>query len=76
MHNLVKIITSDDGEKRDKPVWCLVEHTDFGDATFCQAEFFGLGESCCEYKTKTVARGGITCERCLERIRLIKDIQL
>lgn len=76
MHNLVRILSSDDGEKRDDPVWCLVEPTSFGDATFCQGEFFGAGESCCEYKLKSVKRGGITCSRCLERLQFARTVVL
>ena len=76
-HKLVKILSSDDGEPRDKHLqywhWIL---TDTGNHTLCEGEFFGYGESACEYEIKTVKRGGITCPKCLEIIKEIKAIKL
>ena len=76
MPRIVKIITSDSGEKYKKPKWHLIEVIAGGNATFCGGEFFGYGESGCEYKTKVTERGGITCEECLEKIRRIKAVKL
>jgi len=78
MNNLVKILSSDDGEIRDKEnqVWCLVETVCGDSATFCQGEYFGFGASGCEFEVKTVERGGITCPRCIERIKTIKSVRL
>jgi hypothetical protein len=75
---LVKILTSDDGDKRDKDLqyWHLVEIVGGGPATFCQGEYFGHGESGCEYEEKEVKRGGITCPLCLERLKWVKSIKL
>ena len=77
MNQLVKILSSDDSEEREKEeqVWCLVVSWT-GNQTFCQGEYFGFGESACKFETKTVARGGITCKRCIEKIKEIKKIKL
>ena len=60
MNNLVKILTSDDGEPREETeqYWHLV-YNETGAQTFCEGEFFGYGESACEYEEKSVERGGI-----------------
>lgn len=76
MNFLVKILSSDDGEKRDNPVWCLVHVITGGNATLCGGEFFGEGESSCSYETKRTERGGITCEECLRIIKEIKSVKL
>lgn len=76
-HELVKITVDDDGDEKPDPKWCLVDPTNGGGpATMCTAEFFGYGESGCVYEIKAVKRGGITCEDCLKKIRLIKAIKL
>ena len=75
MNFLVKILVSDDGEKREPQKWCLVVHYT-GSQTFCQGEFFGFGESGCEFETKTVKKGGITCDECLRKIKEIKNVKL
>lgn len=75
MPHLVMILSSDDGEKRDDPVW----HLNYGrdaERTFCEGEAFGIGESGCDYKTKVTKRGGITCPECLKMIKEIKAIRL
>ena len=75
---LVKILKSDNGEPVDKDaqVWHLVDEITSSPATFCDGEFFGPGESPCEYIIKDVKRGGITCLNCLRRIKRIKSIKL
>ena len=77
MHTLVKILSSDDGEPRDKDLqyWHWIENRT-GTATLCEGEFFGSGESACEYEIKEVQRGGITCPVCLEIIKEFKKIKL
>jgi hypothetical protein len=75
-HTVVKITKGDDGERRDDPVWCYVFNDVTGLQTLCCAEYFTFGESRCEYKTKSVDKGGITCKRCLEIIKHIKSIKL
>jgi hypothetical protein len=75
-NGLVKILTSDSGEKRIKLKWHLIHEICGGNATLCGGEYFGLGESGCDYKLKTTKKGGITCEQCLKIIKEIKAIKL
>lgn len=75
-HHIVKILTGDDFEEREKPVWCLVTEICGDNATFCSGEYFGYGASSCKYEIKTVEKGGITCPDCLRRIKTIKEINL
>ena len=51
---LVRIIRDDDGDlKSDHQDWHLVDPGNpQGDATLCTGEFFGGGESACEFVTK------------------------
>jgi len=76
-HSVVKILSDDCGEKREKEFqfWHYVANKG-GSQTLCQGEFFGVGESGCEFKTKFVERGGITCPECLKEIKEIKSIKL
>lgn len=77
MNYLVKIIKDDDGFYIDNPKWHLIDPaTNAGYATFCKGEFFGSGESECEYELKQLPRGGITCEWCLEKLKTYKKIRL
>lgn len=51
MNELVKILTDDDGEaKSDAHVWHLVDPTNnMGPSALCTQEFFGAGESMCQF---------------------------
>lgn len=51
MNYLVKILSDDSGEPRFKKKWCLIQNIT-GEATLCEGEFFGSGESGCTYKKK------------------------
>lgn len=75
---LVKILSDDSGNTRSKEdqVWHLVENVCGSNATFCEGEFFGKGESGCDFITKDIKRGGITCPKCMERLRWCKNIKL
>ncbi len=75
MNYLIRILVDDNGEKRFDPVWCLVVH-DTGNMAFCSGEFFGVGESGVVYEVKGCKRGGITCPKCLDKIKLIKAVKL
>jgi hypothetical protein len=75
-HRVVKILSGDDYEKRENPVWCLIVKSNGDSATFCDTEFFGYGASACRFETKEVEKGGITCPNCLEKIKLIQSINL
>lgn len=74
MNKLVKIISDDDGEKKDNPKWCLVDPcNEQGNAALCTQEFFGDGESTCVYETKD---GKITCPDCILILNIYKKIKL
>ena len=77
MNYLVKILKDNNGEVRDKDqqFWHLVVNYT-GSQTFCEGEFFGYGESGCEFEEKSVKRGGITCPKCLKKIKEIKKVKL
>jgi hypothetical protein len=76
MNKLVQIIRNEDGELIDFKEWHLV--TFFGDSprALCTGEVFGEGEGAAEYKTKEREKGGITCEKCKQIIKFIKDVRL
>ncbi len=76
MNKLVKILSDEDGDKIENPKWCLTQCTDGSLRTLCSGECFGEGEGRATYTTKEVKRGGITCEKCLEIIKLYKSIRL
>jgi hypothetical protein len=77
MNHLVKILSDDAGEERDKELqyWHLAIHNT-GSQTLCEGEFFGYGESGCIYRERTVERGGITCPKCIQFIDEIKAVKL
>ncbi len=76
MNRLVMLLTDDDGREYATPVWHLIDVNGGGYTTFCSGEYFGEGESNCKYRLKEVKRGGITCPRCLEKIKAIKEVKL
>lgn len=77
MNRLVKIIRDDDGDLTGDNSWHLVDPgNEQGQATLCTCEFFGAGESSVEFETKDAARGGITCPRCLDKLRTYKAVKL
>lgn len=76
MANRVMLLTNEDKEEVEDKVWCLIVDGGGAPMTFCTGEVFGFGEGEATYKTKTVKRGGITCERCIERIKSIKAVKL
>ena len=79
MNKLVRYITDDDGEEhRDAHLWHLVDPTypAGGEASVCETEYFGFGESTLEYETKTAQRGGITCPHCIDNLKRYKAVKL
>lgn len=73
-NHVVRITRDDDGEKKKGAKWCLIDPCNYqGRATLCTAEFFGEGESNCEYETKV---GNITCPDCIAIITRYKKIKL
>lgn len=76
MNNLVKLITTDDGEKQKNTKWHLVVNRAGGSMAFCTGEFFGFGSSACEYEERQLSRGGITCDDCLRLVKEIKEVKI
>lgn len=77
MNHLVKLITDDDGIETNDTSWHLVDPSNLtGPATLCTGESFGEGEAACEYEEKTAARGGITCPKCLARLKTLRAVSL
>lgn len=76
MHNLVKILTDDDGLKVDKPTWHLVINVNDTQQALCTGEVFGEGESArVTFKEKTTHKG-VPCEKCHAIIKWFKSIKL
>lgn len=75
-HQIVKLITDDDGDLTNDSRWHYVVSFDGADRTLCTLHVFGFGESEAEYKEKTVSKGGITCPACLGIIKEFKAIKL
>jgi len=76
MNSLVKILSDDNGEPRDldKQFWHLVDPCNLGgSATLCEREYFGYGESRCEYEE---SKGSITCPNCIAMIKVYKKVKL
>lgn len=78
MNNVVRITQNDDGEiiPREERCWHLVIDTAGSKGTLCTGELFGVGESSVVFEEKSVTRGGITCQECLEKIRFFKAVKL
>lgn len=78
MNTLAKLYKNDDEEliPPEDRKWCLVVVEAGSDALFCSGEVFGYGEGGAEAKIKTTARGGITCLKCLDKIKEIKAVKL
>lgn len=79
MNQLAKQIVDDDGHRTDDESWHYVHIVNGDDAILCTGEF--VDDACSSgngslYKRKKVARGGITCKRCLEVIKQFKAIRL
>lgn len=74
-HNLVKIITDEDGEPV-KPLWHFPLALDGSNRCICDGQVFGEGEGAATFKTKIVQRGGITCPACLDIIKSLKKVKL
>lgn len=75
MHNLVKILTDEDGEPMP-PVWHYPFNNGDADRVLCSGQVFGDGEGTATFEIKQVQRGGITCEECLKLIKAFKKVKL
>jgi hypothetical protein len=74
-HNLVKLITDEDGAPMP-PVWHFPIALDGSNRAICNGQVFGEGEGAAQFKTKIVQRGGITCPYCLSIIKSLKKVKL
>ena len=73
-NRVVKITRDDTGEKILYAKWCLVDPANKqGAAALCSQQFFGMGESRCEFLEK---EGKITCPKCIETINIYKKIKI
>lgn len=75
-HTIVKIIRDNDGEKAVNAKWHYSDNRAGCEMALCTGEVYGGADSCAEFKTKDVERGGITCLKCLEIIKEFKAIKL
>ncbi len=75
-HLVVKILANEDGEQEIDPKWHLVTIGGGSEMALCTGEVFGYGEGSAVYEKKKVERGGITCETCLQMLKLYKSIKL
>lgn len=76
-NHLVRISRNDDGDATNDNSWHLIDPgNDQGPAALCTQEFFGYGESSCEFETKSVKRGGVTCRNCVRLIKIYKAVKL
>lgn len=75
---LVRILIDDSGHPHELAAyWHLVDPCNAGGpATLCTGEYFGFGESACEFDLKEVKRGGITCPQCLADLKTYKAVKL
>ena len=79
MNHLIRILTSDRGEIYDEDfakLWHIAIESAGCVETLCGGEVVGFGASGCKYEEKTVKRGGITCEKCIEVLKSIKRVKL
>jgi len=77
MNVLVKIIRDEDRNLTLNDSWHLVDPCNFqGSAALCTGEFFGGGESIAEFEMKEVSRGGITCPKCIQILKIYKAVKL
>jgi hypothetical protein len=75
MNHLVKLITNEDGDPCP-PLWHLAGCVGGSNAVLCTGEVYGEGEGAAVTETKSVKRGGITCNACISQIREIKSVRL
>lgn len=75
MH-LVKILINEDGKKVEAPKWHLVHRFGEAERTVCSGEVFGEGEGSVVFEEKYTEKGGITCPKCIERIKWFKSVKL
>lgn len=76
-HEIIKMLTDDDGYKYYNTYWHLGNGSDStGKSILCTGEYYGFGESAATFKSRLVDKGGITCPDCLASIKYFKSIKL
>lgn len=79
-NELVKFIINDDRDPvpTDEQVWHLVSPHEFNGArrTLCELALIEPCETFAEVEQKTAARGGITCQACIDIVRKFKAVKL
>jgi hypothetical protein len=77
-HKIVKLTMDDDRVEipKEEQVWHLGTTATGDPIVLCSGEFYGEGQSSCEFKEKVVEYGGITCKNCLELLKEYKSIKL
>lgn len=77
-HEIVKFLINDDGDDipLEDQVWYYSHLSVNANMAFCTGEFYGYGDSSVQYVEQTVESGGITCQQCLAKIRMIQSIKL
>lgn len=79
MNHLVKMLIDDDKEviPEEDQCWCLVSPNPVTDAprTLCKQEALDT-DTHAVWLSKSVKRGGITCQKCLRIVRAFKAVRL
>jgi len=79
MNHLVKILIDDDGESipPEEQTWCLVSPNPICDTprTLCKSEVLDI-DTDAVWKSKTVKKGGITCQDCIQIVKAFKAVKL
>ena len=75
MNILVKITALESGEPVEDAKWCLLLAIGDTARTVCTGDAID-GSSHYEHQIKTVKRGGITCEDCIQTVKIFKEIKL
>ena len=81
MNNVAIQLVNDDGDpvELQEQRWHVVHNLTGESSLLCTGEFIDDASSSgngSRYETKSVSRGGITCEKCLEIVKAIKSIRL
>lgn len=77
MQTLVMLFTDEDGfevPKEDRR-WCYACNDGPAAHAYCSGQVFGMGESAVIFEIKSAERG-ITCPKCREMIKRIKEVKL
>lgn len=78
MNRLVKLLVNEDGDTVENPVWCLVDPSEKqAPMPLCDGAVFESWDAVyVQFESKRVQRGGITCQKCLERLNILNAVRL